>query len=506
MSTSSVIFQAVTFTYPASHDFVFEDLSLQFDSGWTGIVGPNGAGKTTLMQLITGQLTPLQGRIHRPEPLIYCPQRTNDPPLDWEAFMQSTDASACRWRGRLQIGDDWLGRWFTLSHGQRKRIQIAMALWQDTELLMVDEPTNHIDQAGKELVIKALHRFKGVGLVVSHDRQLLDTLCQRTLSMEPVGPVLRPGCYSEALAQVEDEFQQQETLRHVTRQKLAHLEREVSVRSRSASQADRKRSKRGLKHKDHDAKAKRDLARVSGKDGQAGRQLRQLSGRHQQLQQRLSQAFIHKRPSMQLKLPSSPFSGDRVMALPSGRLAQGNWSLTHPALEIGPRDRIGLVGDNGTGKTQLVQALVSELTLPPDRYVYVPQEIPLEQGRVLVDRVRQLSSEQLGHFMTVMSCLGSDPKAVLTTDCPSPGELRKLMLAAGTVQSPYLIIMDEPTNHLDLPSIQALERALDSCECALILVSHDAVFLQSLVNIRWSIQVQSRDASQLHAELCLHTA
>jgi ATPase subunit of ABC transporter with duplicated ATPase domains len=82
--------------------------------------------------------------------------------------------------------------------------------------------------------------------------------------------------------------------------------------------------------------------------------------------------------------------------------------------------------------------------------------------------------------MSIVGALGSEPERLLETNDPSPGELRKLMLALGMEQAPHLIIMDERTNHLDLPSIECLEAALEACPSALLLVSHDLRFLQRL--------------------------
>ena len=89
--------------------------------------------------------------------------------------------------------------------------------------------------------------------------------------------------------------------------------------------------------------------------------------------------------------------------------------------------------------------------------------------------------------MTIVSRLGSRPERLLRSDDPSPGELRKLLLALGMAQEPHLIIMDEPTNHLDLPSIECLEAALSDCHCGLLLVSHDQRFLEALCQQWWVI-------------------
>ena len=90
--------------------------------------------------------------------------------------------------------------------------------------------------------------------------------------------------------------------------------------------------------------------------------------------------------------------------------------------------------------------------------------------------------------MAVVRRLGSDPEALLNSALPSPGETRKLMLALGITRSPALIVLDEPTNHMDLVSVTALESALADCPCALLLVSHDAVFLDKIVVSHWTIQ------------------
>jgi ATPase subunit of ABC transporter with duplicated ATPase domains len=368
--------------------------------------------------------------------------------------------------------------------------------------LLLDEPTNHMDQQGKRIMLEALRGFKGIGLMVSHDRVLLDTLCYQTLCIEATGPALRPGGFSQTMDQAEADHQQRQAQRSRLKQRLGRLNREVSLRARAADQADGQRSKRKLRRKDHDAKSKRDLARISGKDGQAGRKVDQLSGRQRQLQRALGEAFVAKKPRMQLNLPSQAWPGDHVLSLPAGQLPLGPAvQLDYPELRVQAQDRIGITGNNGTGKTQLIRWLVTQLTLPQDRCVYVPQEISACRGPEIVHKVRTFNRDQLGLLMTIISSLGSDPQRLLETDSPSPGEMRKLLLASSAIKSPYLIIMDEPTNHLDLHSVEALERALNTCSCALILVSHDQLFLDALVRTQWNIEAASGKSGGLRTRL-----
>jgi len=104
-----------------------------------------------------------------------------------------------------------------------------------------------------------------------------------------------------------------------------------------------------------------------------------------------------------------------------------------------------------------------------------------------MNEIKKLSNEQLGKLLIIVSRLGSDAKRILETDIPSPGETRKLMLGLSITKNPYIIIMDEPTNHMDIVSIECLEDALQNVLCALLLVSHDKRFLESLTEKEWMI-------------------
>jgi ATPase subunit of ABC transporter with duplicated ATPase domains len=112
---------------------------------------------------------------------------------------------------------------------------------------------------------------------------------------------------------------------------------------------------------------------------------------------------------------------------------------------------------------------------------------------------KSLGNDELGKLMTIVSALGSDPKRMLDSEQPSPGEIRKLLLAMGILREPWLIVMDEPTNHLDLPSIEALEQALAECPCGLLLVSHDQDFLDSLATTEWHLS-GGASHSELHIQ------
>jgi ATPase subunit of ABC transporter with duplicated ATPase domains len=135
----------------------------------------------------------------------------------------------------------------------------------------------------------------------------------------------------------------------------------------------------------------------------------------------------------------------------------------------------------------LIRQIVASLNLQSSRVLYIPQEVTHTTSRELLAKITDLPPDSLGLLMTIVSRLNSRPVNLITSQGPSPGETRKLMLALGILQQPHIIIMDEPTNHMDLPSITCLEKALKDCPCAILLASHDRVFLSAITQIRWDI-------------------
>jgi ATPase subunit of ABC transporter with duplicated ATPase domains len=356
----------------------------------------------------------------------------------------------------------------------------------------VDEPTNHLDTEAQDLLFTALSSFAGVGMLVSHDRKLLDDLCHQCLFVEPPDAILRPGNYSHGLQQAEMDEITVEKKRTQAKQGFSRLKREAAKRSDAASQSHRRRSKRGLAQKDHDTREKINIVRVTGKDGIDGKRFNQLQGRLSQARMKMDSIKVKKSYKMGIWMSGAKSKRNTLFNLPAGSLCLGGDRWLHfPDLSMKPDDRIALTGLNGGGKSTLIDYIMQSLNLQKNQVTYVPQEIDTNASMGVMAQARDLPNEKLGQMMTVVSCLGSRPHRLLESLEPSPGEIRKILLATGIANVPHLIVMDEPTNHMDLPSIECLEQALVDCPCGLLLVSHDRRFLNALTHKEWHISEDS---------------
>lgn len=377
-----------------------------------------------------------------------------------------------------------------LSHGERKRIQIACALAAEPQVLALDEPTNHLDAPTRALVAQALSSFKGVGLLVSHDRALLDKLVRSCVFVEAGRALAIPGTYTQARRELELRQDTVRTERRQARGELARIKAERDRRAAVAARSAARRSARHLDRHDRDGREKIKLAVYTGQDGKAGKLSSQMDKRIEAAEKRLEGLDAKKERRGSLELDTGPAARKVLARLPEGGMSLGSGRvLHHPELYLGNEDRIGLVGRNGAGKSTLLNALLRQVTLE-EGVAYLPQEVLAAEVRALFGELQALSSAERGRVLSIVARLESPPARVIDGEELSPGEVRKLMIARSLLSSPHLIVMDEPTNHLDIRSIEALQDVLDDCACALVLVSHDEQFLDALVDERWVFEVE----------------
>lgn len=490
----------VTYTYPNAAEPVLHDVSVTLPTSWTGIVGDNGCGKSTLARIACRLLIPDIGTVTGPVTSIYCEQDPFLPPAWLEDFACDYSAETIRLRAELGIEDEMPWRFSELSFGEQKKLQIAIALWSGADVLALDEPTNHVDARRRRAIIRSCASYRGIGLVISHDRELLDALAQRCLRFEGAGHTgaarrlaMRPGGYTQSSAAAAIEQQGTQRTREQALREHKRLIAEQQAREAAAAQTAKRRSAHSLGKHDSDGRAKRALAIVSGQDGKRGKLAERMATRVERAAEVLASQQVEKRYGGNLWLQTEPHPRPVLLQIPAGEIPCGAHSmLVFSNLHLGNRDHIGIEGPNGTGKSTFIRYL---LRMVPDGIdtLVIPQELDGATRTRFLTHIRALDTDLRGQLLSLVAQLNSDPKRILTCCIqgnadPSPGELRKLMLDDGVLRRCPLVFMDEPTNHLDVHSIEALGAALAAFPGALVLVSHDARFLSACTTRRWRIE------------------
>lgn len=468
---------------------IFDDLSLEFEQGWSCIVGANGSGKSTLLKLISKEFKAQAGSIKGNDLSYYCAQSTEVMPDNLEDFMLTYTGKAFKIRDLLGVKDSWVYSWETLSHGERKRSQLALALFEEPDILLIDEPTNHLDNKSKNIVIEALKSFKGVGILVSHDRELLDTLSRSTIILKNQEIRTFKTSYSNAINEYYKNIEHIQDNKLKQNSELKKLKKSIQIQHEKVSQSKKRMSKKNVK--DSSTKVKIDLARFTGKDKNDGTLVAKLQAKEKKIQDNSIKVEKTYKTGITVNAKRNRNIFPIVFQENNLKLSQEK-TLSFPILSIDKHDKIAIVGENGAGKSSFVEYILSVSDLEGE-YLYIPQEIDEEKSKKIFDDINDLPHETKGEIYTIIQRLSSDSKKLQDSYSPSPGELRKLMIAQGLLQNPSLIILDEPTNHMDLDSIISLEAALSEYNGAMLIISHDKVFLDAIVTETWEFQKKSEE-------------
>ena len=515
---ASITLSAVTWSTPDGRALL-SNLDLSFGAERAGLVGRNGTGKTTLLKLISGDLRPRSGAVSVGGRLGVLPQTVDVKPQETVADLFGATAMLALLRraasgdaGAEELADaDWtlegrilsaLGRagldagpetrLATLSGGQRTRAGLAAAIVAEPDFLLLDEPTNNLDREGRDAVIALLAGWRTGAIVISHDRELLETM-DSIVELSSLGGTRYGGNWSHYRGRKALELA-------AARHDLAEAEKRIAELARNAqATAERKARKDGAGKR---KAAKGDMPRIllgarKDRSEDKGGENARLAGRRRD---EALDAAATARERIEILQPLS-------VVLPPTRLPATTTVLALDAVTAGYEpdrpivrnlsfaitgpERVALTGPNGSGKTTVL-ALVGGMLKPWAGKVRVAASLAMLDQRVslldpaatIVDNFRRLNPQAdenacraaLARFMFRADA------ALRRVSTLSGGQMLRAGLACvlGGPTLPSLLILDEPTNHLDIESIESVEAGLRAYDGALLVVSHDEAFLDAI--------------------------
>ena len=484
---------------------ILRDAELTIDAGErVCLIGRNGAGKSTTLKLIMGQLEPDRGEITARQDLVVSqldqtlPEAMDQPVVDViragltqvEALLEEyarkskldLDKYALRELEELHAKIDTHDGWHLeqrvettitdlnlpadkkmneLSGGWRRRVALAKALVQKPDLLLLDEPTNHLDIATIRWLEDRVYNYPGAVLFITHDRAFLQRLATRIVEIDRGRLTSWPGDYENYLRRKEKALEDEAVAEDKFDKKLE--EEEAWIRQ-------------GIK------------ARRTRNEGRVRALMKMREEREQRLG-RDATARIHIEEAEQ--------SGRKVIRARNVSYAYGDEKvIDNFSIKIMRGDRIGLIGNNGVGKTTLLRLLLGELEpqtgtvklgtgLEIGYFDQLRQELDLEksvaynvgEGRTYI----QLNGKDRHVVGYLKGFLFSPKRSTMPVKALSGGERNRVILAKLFTRPANLLVLDEPTNDLDIETLEVLEQKLCEFAGTLIVVSHDREFLDNVV-------------------------
>ncbi|NLU33192.1 MAG: ABC-F type ribosomal protection protein [Clostridiaceae bacterium] len=472
----SLVLQADNIGKSYGEQQLFKSLSLKIYSGERiGITGPNGAGKSTLLKILAGMESPDEGSVRIYTSFSYLRQQDDGVP---ESMVPIPHANG-KQRLAGMLGMDTYTHHAHLSGGERAKARFIQAFDPDAGILFIDEPTSNLDMESAEVIQKELEAYKGALLLVSHDRELLDRLCDSIIEIMNGKARLFTGNYTRYVQQREAEFQRQ------VFEYESYIKERERLRERILERKSNMRSVRKAPSRMGNSEARLHKMKKTSIQKKLNQAIDQLETRLEKLEKKDRPMEL---PQVAIKIdpPGNPVSSKAVRAKNLYVGFNGRKLIDNASFEIPTGKRTALLGKNGSGKTTLANLIAerdSRISIAPGvQFGYFRQDFSiLDESRTILENVME-GSEKPEHMVRgVLARLlipaGHVNKKVFFI---SGGEKVKVSIARLLVSQANFIILDEPTNYLDVFSMEALESVLRDYSGTLLLISHDRKFVGSI--------------------------
>ena len=442
---------------------IFDDVSYGIHEGdKIGIIGINGTGKTTLLKMIAGVEETDEGQVIRQNGLrvTYLPQNPEFPEgaTVLSYVIEGKEYEAKNILNRLGVFEHD-AEISTLSGGQKKRVALARALVNPTDVLILDEPTNHIDNEMATWLEEYLNRFKGVVIMVTHDRYFLDRVTNKILEISHGKLYGYEANYSKFL-EMKAQREEMELASERKRQSILRMELEWAKRGcRARTTKQRARMERLEALKNGTAPIQDANVELESVGTRMGKKTIELHG--------VSKSYVEK---LLIK------------------------DFEYIVLK---NQRLGIIGPNGCGKSTLMKLITGVIQPDSGEIVigdtiqigYFAQEAEdMNSNQRVIDYIKDVAEYiptkdgKITASQLLERFLFDGNMQYIPIGKLSGGEKRRLYLCKVLMSSPNVLILDEPTNDLDIPTLTILEDYLEAFEGIVIAVSHDRYFLDNLVD------------------------
>lgn len=477
---SMIKIENLTFSYPDSYDYIFENVSLLIDTDWKlGLVGRNGRGKTTFLKLLLGKYS-YHGKIISSVQFDYFPYPVKDQFRLTQEILQEICPFAEEWEllrefSYLEVDDNVLWKPFKmLSNGEQVKVLLASLFLNEGHFLLIDEPTNHLDRNARRIVSQYLQKKKGF-ILVSHDRYFLDNCVDHIMSINKTNIEIQKGSFSSWF----ENFENQQKLETMQNEQLKKDMRRLNqAAKRSSMWSDKvEASKRGAFDK-----------------GYVGHKAAKMMKRSKTIEARWQQAIVQKTNLLKnvetaenLKMTPLIYRGELVQFSHVAIQYDNHIVCSDVSLTLHHGERIALDGKNGCGKSSLLKLILKEsipykgiFTMASGLVIsYVSQDTSYLNGKL--SKYAKDSDIDESLFKAILRKMGFE-RVHFEKNMKdfSDGQKKKVLIARSLCQSAHLYIWDEPLNFIDIYSRIQIEQLIKKYTPTMIFVEHDQVFTDEI--------------------------